>query len=1124
MNAEISEDSPSDAAATLTGHFAASELRAGDILGGRFRIESLIGIGGMGVVYRAHDLSLEIDVALKLLRPDLARRPEAFRNFRQELLLARQVSSAHVVRIHDIAEHEGRWFISMDFIRGESLEQRLDDVRRLPPEQALVITRGLLEGLGAAHQRGVVHRDLKPANVLLDGDHAYITDFGVARILGATGMTQTGMIIGTPEYLSPEQARGTAIDARSDLYAVGLIFYEMLAGELPFSGGTPAEAVVQRILRPPPSLARMRPDLPPWMHAFSERLLKVNPSHRFGSAREATRALDARRVPRPPLDKRMLSFGAALLLAVAAAGSWLWLHPWSARAPITATVPAIPRIGVMPLATAANDAELAAAARGIGEHLGNWLRNDPAIASIPGRRLLDAQARTAPDLQGDALQRRLPDLARAANATALIVGELRRAPPGLLLELRWIEPGKPGNTPVLTARGADFASLFKDYESAAATWLAASQLRAGSSPRLQPAALTAFGQALLALDQHDAQASAASLAALVATDPGSALLQRALLEAQESAHQQLPAENTREAVMQQFGKDPSPLGRELLARALANDDGQKARGVLEQAVHDFPHDPALALFDAETLAANGSGIEALEVLRKFVKTDDQDARAWFLLGRTSIQQGQAQAAIDDYLVRALVLNTRGRDGAAEAETRNALGVGYERLSQLDASSEQYTRAAKTREQLGDRVGLAKSLRNLAIVQAEQGERESAERTLDRVKGLLEDLGDRASLSDLHNDRGVIAEERGDFAAALAAYREALAIRQQLDLPDGIAESLNNVAFASFQLGQFDNALVYWQQAAALYRKLDDSNGVLHIQQGIGLLDIARGHFAAAREGLQASLRNAEDRQLTEEAAAGHLNLATLSLAEGRYADALDHAERARQLAARRSDLRIATEGSLLKARAASALGDDAGVDAALASIELAKINDEQRAMFLLATAQRAQAGGDYTTAAAKLEEAEKAATAAHSGKVGMEIGLQRVRLALVDGSRARIPKLLAAVRADATHLGEVPVRLEWLELEMVAALDGGDRGDAIRRYREALPLLKDAGRWADALFLHRLAARAYPGASAEADAARSAADAARAQMLADAPDETRARFEQRMELRLKAEAGAADGH
>jgi len=141
----------------------------------------------------------------------------------------------------------------------------------------------------------------------------------------------------------------------------------------------------------------------------------------------------------------------------------------------------------------------------------------------------------------------------------------------------------------------------------------------------------------------------------------------------------------------------------------------------------------------------------------------------------------------------------------------------------------------------------------------------------------------------------------------------------------------------------------------------------------------------------------------------------------------------------------------------------------------------------------------------------------------MEIALQRVRLALVDGNRARISKVLGAIRADTTHLGEIPVRLEWLELEMVAALNGGDRGNAIRRYREALPLLKDAGRWADALFLHRLAALAYPAASADASAARAAADAARTQLLADAPSEVRSRFEQRMDVRLKAETGASDG-
>ncbi|MBA8889116.1 tetratricopeptide (TPR) repeat protein [Dokdonella fugitiva] len=1121
MNAGLNEDSPSDATATLTGFFAASELRVGDVLGGRFRIDAMIGIGGMGVVYRAHDLSLDIDVALKLLRPDLARRPEAFGNFRQELLLARQVSSPHVVRIHDIAEHEGRWFISMDFIAGESLEHRLDRVRKLAPDAAVAIVRGLLEGLGAAHQRGVVHRDLKPANVLLgDGDHAYITDFGVARILGATGMTQTGMIVGTPEYLSPEQARGAPIDARSDLYAVGLIFYEMLAGELPFSGGTPAEAVVQRLLRPPPSLAKARPDLPGWLHAFSERLLKVNPAHRFASARDALRALEAKRVPRPPLDRRALLAGALALLACTAAGSWLWRHPWTTLAPPATVAPVVPRVAVLPLFAPTGDAELAAAARGLDEHLATWLRNDAGAASIPRRRVLDALARVAPDQPRDVLLRRLADVAGAANATRLVHGTLARDGQALRLQLWSGDPSSPLGEAVVDVHGANAAALFTAYRDATTKWLAASKLHAGAAPPLSADALVAYGGALAALDRHEPAPAATALAPLAAQDPASALVARALLDAQSEAQQELPAENTRAAVLQHFDHDDSALGRELRVRAL--DDAAKARALLDASLQAFPHDPPLALLDAETRVADGDGVGALAQLHRYVKEDDQDARAWFLLGRTSIQQGEAQPAVDEYLVHALVLDTRSRDAAAEAEVRNALGIGYERLGQLDAAAEQYTRAAATRERLGDTLGLSKTLRNLAIVQAERGEREAAERTLDRVKGMLERLGDRASLADLANDRGVIAEERGDDAAALAAYREALALRQQLDLPDQVAESLNNVGFSSFRLGQFDNALVYWQQAEALYRQLDDNNGLLRVEQSIGLLDIARGHFAAARERLQKTLRDAEDRQLGEEASAAHLDLGELALAEGRWADGLAHAQRAEQLAARRSDQRMQIEATLLQARLSSVLGDDAATDAALAKVPAEHANADQRAMRLLVAAAQLQSRGDFVAAAAKLDDAATAANEAHSGKVAVEIRLQRVRLAFATpGKPTRADASLAALRADAAQLAEVPTRLAWLELEIASALQAGDRTRAARRYREALPLLKDTGRAADAYFIHALGARAFAPDAAEATAATTAAAAARAELLGDAPEAARANLEQRLQRRLREEGGDA---
>ena len=285
---------------TAAGLPAEEEDEAPRDFGERYEILGLIGAGGMGNVYKARDRELSELCALKVLRPEIAHDARALDAFRREVRLARRVTHPNVARVYDIGERGGDKILTMELVEGEALSALIARERRLGVARAVEIAVALCAGLDAAHAAGVVHRDLKPDNVLLEvGGRVVITDFGIARSEKGDPRVTQG-IVGTPAYMAPEQIEATTVaDARADLYALGIILYEMVTGELPFEGATIFAMAAARLLRPPPDPRKRRPDLPERFAAIVLRCLARSPDDRFPSAAAVSVALGALTLPQP---------------------------------------------------------------------------------------------------------------------------------------------------------------------------------------------------------------------------------------------------------------------------------------------------------------------------------------------------------------------------------------------------------------------------------------------------------------------------------------------------------------------------------------------------------------------------------------------------------------------------------------------------------------------------------------------------------------------------------------------------------------------------------------------------------------------------------------------------------
>ena len=338
-------------------------------LGQRYRVERELGHGGMAIVFLAEDLKHRRRIAIKLLKPELSAALGSER-FLREIEIAAPLQHPHILPVYDSGEAAGLLYYTMPFVDGESLRERIARDGPLPVDEALTIARTVGDALQYAHERGVVHRDIKPENIMLSAGHALVADFGIARALQAAGaehLTLTGMVLGTPLYMSPEQVGGSEVDGRSDQYSLACTLFEMLSGKPPFTGPSPQAVLARHSIEPVPALRATRETVPPSVEATVKRAMAKQPGERFGSMRAFVNALGSTgsAATRPISISTALGTQrwrrlalAGLATAAVVAGAWWAVERRTARSgPSPQSSNAVTAVAVLPFQDTASKGE-----------------------------------------------------------------------------------------------------------------------------------------------------------------------------------------------------------------------------------------------------------------------------------------------------------------------------------------------------------------------------------------------------------------------------------------------------------------------------------------------------------------------------------------------------------------------------------------------------------------------------------------------------------------------------------------------------------------------------------------------------------------------------------------------
>jgi serine/threonine protein kinase/tetratricopeptide (TPR) repeat protein len=1065
---------------------ASSVLPEGLEIARRYRVRKLLGIGGMGAVYRVHDDELDRDVALKLIRSDIGENPEALERFKREIQLSSKVTHKNVLRVYDLGASEGIKYLTMQFVEGEDLSTILKREGRLPNARLTHIFRQILEGLIAAHEQGVVHRDLKPQNIMLDAsDNVFVTDFGLAKSLEQSGMTQTGVIVGTPYYMSPEQVKGSPIDHRSDIYSLGVILYQMSTGQLPFTGSSPYEVMAQRLHAVPAPAAKLNPDLPAYLGKILERCMTIDPVARYQTVRDVLTDLDAggfRTTLRFEVAKRpwLRPTLAAVLIVGLGAGALLLFRARKPQPPASpgAANQAI-SLAILPFRNASGDSSIDWLGPSLAEMLLTDVGRSASLRTVPPNRIQQVLRDLRISSESTVDPATVRKLAQFSSADSMVSGQYLKLGSAIRIDAT-LEDVQRQRSIHLKAQAPDQNGLQAAVDQLAQAIreglsLSSDALKEMKATAFKPSthsleALKSYNEGLQLARQGNQSEALKKFQDAVHADSEFALAYARLAQTYSILGYDTEAEkNSRRAV--EIAQRLPAQERYLINASHARivNDTEKAIAAYEGLAKVSPDDSEVNFELAGLYEGSGDFDKARIHYKKVLERDPKYVAALLASGRVEIKAGNPQASLDS-LNQALSVAIQLEQDEGKADVLHAIGTAYKSMDKPSEALRYYGEALEIRRRIGLKRGIAVTLGQMAEVQERLGNLDAALASYKEALQMQRDIGDKKGMGLTLIALGSFYEDRGNSDQALQLYKESLQIQRDVGNQDVEGHCLNHIGNVYLFKTQYDDAQTYFERALQIREKTKNPGDLADTLHNLAETATNKGQYDQALKDYLRALELRRDSGDKEGAAIESFSMGTVFEYQGKYGAALDAKEEALK-AFRELKEEGVWMGEILSGtgHAETMIGRSDAAPAQFA--EALKVSDKLKNKALEGQILNFQGDGlfylgDFKGARPLYERALQDAAKTGDRRLELQSKANLAKCAIAAGRSQETTDTLQKLSGDADSLG-----LKYLSVESTVFL--GQALIAGKRYPQARQELERALAKAEKLGARSLEARAH---------------------------------------------------